>query len=98
MAPGTYNGTNHGGLHTGTGKHQKAGVYSSNGRRYEKIPNKDFTIGVEVQYVGTHKDFIRVRGLVVSKDGDSHRTSRSIVKVEHSDKVTYFHKNNLLIL
>ena len=98
MAPGTNNGTNYGGLHTGTGKHQRAGVYSSNGRRYEKIPNKEFALGVEVQYVGTHKDFIRVTGHVVSKVGDSHRTSRSIVKVEYNDKVTYFHKNNLRIL
>ena len=36
MAPGQWNGSNYGGLHTGTGKYQKGGVYSQNGRRYKK--------------------------------------------------------------
>jgi len=96
MAPGQWNGSSYGGLHTGTGKYQKGGVYSQNGRRYKKIPNKEFSFGQEVKYVGTHKDFVRVSGKVISKVGDFHRSSRSTIKVELSDgRYTYFHKNNL---
>ena len=96
MAPGNWNGSNFGGLHTGTGKHQRAGVYSSNGQRYSKIPNYKFEEDRLVKYVGTHKDFIYKWGKVVSKVGDKHRSGRSIIKVQlENGPFVYFHKNSL---
>lgn len=99
MAPGSWNGKNYGGLHTGTGKYQKGGVYSTNGERYMVIPNHKFSDGVEVRYVGKHKDHINVKGKVVSKKNDLHKSGRSFIKVQTKDnKYTYFHKNNLEII
>ena len=96
MAPGEYNGKNYGGLHTGTGKYQKGGVYSANGERFQRISHSKFTVGKEVSYVGTHKDFIRSSGKVIDKKGDKNRSSRSTIKVQLNDgRKTYFHKNNL---
>ncbi len=96
MAPGSWNNKNYGGLHTGTGKYQKGGVYSTNGLRHKKIPNNKFTDGTEVRYMGKHKDHVNVRGKVVSKKDDTHKSGRSIIKVEtNENKYTYFHKNNL---
>jgi len=99
MAPGSWNGHNHGGLHTGTGKYQKGGAYSNNGHRYTVLPNDNFTIGTEVKYMGRNKDHVNAKGKVVSKKSDTHKTCRSIIKVETSEnKYTYFHKNNLQLL
>ena len=72
-------------FHTGTGKYQKGGVYSMNGERFNKIPNYKFKKDVLVKYIGTHKDFINKVGKVVSKCGDKHRSSRSIIKVKLED-------------
>ena len=99
MAPGEYNGKNYGGLHTGTGKYQKGGVYSANGQRFQRVPHREFTEGTEVSYVGTHKDFIRCVGKVIHKKGDTIRSSRSTIKVELSDgRKTYFQKGNLRLM
>ena len=96
MAPGQYNGKNFGGLHTGTGKYQKGGVYSANGQRFQKIPHREFTEGKEVSYVGCHKDFIRCTGKVIDKKNDTIRSRRSTIKVELNDgRKTYFQKDNL---
>ena len=96
MAPGSWNSKNYGGLHTGTGKYQKGGVYSSNGQRFRKIPNYEFEKDRLVKYIGTHKDFINEKGKVVSKVGDKQKSGRSIIKVKlGNEKIVYFHKNNL---
>ena len=57
MAPGNWNGHNHGGLHTGTGKYQHGGVYSTNGFRKKTVPHRKFTVGKRVAFIGRHKDF-----------------------------------------
>ena len=99
MAPGNWNGKNYGGLHTGTGKYQKGGVYSSNGQRFQKIPNYKFEEDRMVRYIGTHKDFIHGKGKIVSKVGDKHKSGRSFIKVQLEDgPIVYFHKNNLKFL
>jgi len=97
MAPGSWNGKNFGGLHTGTGKYQKGGVYSSNGKRFKPFPNSKFEVGKEVAYIGSHKDYRGEmgKGVVVSKNGDTIRSGRSIIKVKLGNQNVYFHKNNL---
>ena len=95
MAPGNWNGKNFGGLHTGTGKHQRAGVYSTNGKRFKPFPNHKFEVGKAVAYIGTHKDFIDTEGVIMSKVGDKNRSGRSFIKVKLGNQNVYFHKNNL---
>ena len=95
MAPGEYNGKNYGGLHTGTGKYQKGGVYSTNGKRYIRVPTRDFVEGLTVRYVGTHKDFLREEGSI--RSGGTKRP-RSIIRVQFQDKIAYLHKNSLEII
>jgi len=96
MAPGQWNGKNYGGLHTGTGKYQTGGVYSHNGQRYKRVPTRDFTVGQNVHYIGSHTNFMGQSGKVITKVGDYHRSSRSTIKVELGDgRYTYFHKNSL---
>jgi hypothetical protein len=101
MAPGHWNGHNHGGLHTGTGKYRRGGVYSRNGYIQETVSHRNFTEGREVAYVGTHKDFqgLGSEGVVISKKGDAMKTSRSIIKVALKDgRRTYFRKELLVFL
>lgn len=99
MAPGSWNSKNYGGLHTGTGKYQKGGAYSNNGHRYKTLANHNFKQGTEVKYMGRHKDFVNKKGCVISKDGDIHRSGRSIIKVElTNNRVCYIHKNNLQLV
>ena len=92
MAPGEWNGKNYGGLHTGTGKYQRGGVYSTDGLRFQRIPHKDFTVGKMVRYVGKHKDFVGLRGTVI--DGGVKR-ARSIIRVQFKDKIGYLNKKSL---
>ena len=92
MAPGEWNGKNYGGLHTGTGKYQRGGVYSVNGMRFPRIPSRDFKEGLQVRYIGKHKDFIGKRGTII-KGGM--KRSRSVIRVQLSDKVVYFNKKSL---
>jgi hypothetical protein len=95
MAPGEYNGKNYGGLHTGTGKYQKGGVYSANGKRYPRVPSRDFKEGLMVRYVGTHKDFKGQRGNIITSGA---KRSRSIIRVRLPDRIAYIHKNSLEII
>ena len=96
MAPGDYNGKNYGGLHTGTGKYQKGGVYSTNGQRYERLSHRRFKEGLKIAYVGCHKDFKGTYGEIINKKNDTFRSSRSTIKVKLNDeRITYFHKNSL---
>ena len=101
MAPGQFNGTNFGGLHTGTGKYQNGGPYANNGYRPKLIPHREFREGRKVAYVGSHKDFSgsKGEGVIVSKLHDTQRTARSLVKVKLEDgRHTYFHKNSLVFV
>jgi len=92
MAPGEWNGKNYGGLHTGTGKFQRGGVYSTNGLRFPRISHQDFTVGKEVRYIGKHKDFIGLRGKVIS---GGVKRARSIIRVQFTDKISYLNKKSL---
>lgn len=94
MAPGEYNGKNYGGLHTGTGKYQRGGVYSVDGMRFPRVPSRDFKEGLQVRYVGKHKDFIGKRGTII-KGGM--KRPRSVIRVKLSDKIAYFNKKSLEI-
>jgi hypothetical protein len=95
MAPGEYNGKNYGGLHTGTGKYQRGGVYSVNGMRFPRVPSRDFKENLVVRYVGKHKDFMGKRGHIIT---GGVRRARSIIRVQLSDKIAYFNKKNLEII
>tara|TARA_B100000674_G_scaffold82728_1_gene57322 strand:+ start:41 stop:346 length:306 start_codon:yes stop_codon:yes gene_type:complete len=101
MAAGHWNGRNHGGLHTGTGKYQHGGVYSTNGFRKKTVPHREFTVGRRVAYIGRHKDFQgqKGEGVLISKQGDKMKTSRSFLKVNLTDgRKTYFRKEQLVFL
>jgi len=97
MGAGNWNGTNHGCEHTGSGKKQKRGVYSTNGKRFKPFPNHKFEVGKEIAYIGRHRDFIHEKGegIVVSKNGDKIRSGRSIIKAQIDNRIVYIHKNNL---
>ena len=92
MAPGEYNGKNYGGLHTGTGKYQRGGVYSTDEVRFPRIPHKDFEVGKMVRYVGKHKDFVGLRGTVIN---GGVKRARSIIRVQFKDKIGYLNKKSL---
>ena len=101
MAPGSFNGRNYGGLHTGTGKYQNGGEYSSNGYRKQVYKSSEFTVGRRVAYIGTKKDFRGSlgEGQVLSTYGDKMKPPRSVIKVLLSDsRITYFHKNSLVFM
>ena len=101
MAPGHWNGRNHGGLHTGTGKYQHGGVYSRNGFRYKVVSHKKFVEGKNVAFIGRHKDFQGrgSEGTIISKRGDKMNTSRSMIKVLLKDgRKTYFKKEMLVFV
>ena len=53
MAPGSFNGKNYGGLHSGCGKKQKKGVYTLNEYNHKNISHKYFKSGKEVIYIKT---------------------------------------------
>ena len=99
MGSGEFNGTNHGGGHTGTGKKRSSSVYSMNGFRKPVVrPTRDFKEGVNVSYIGCHKNFMGVKGIVVSKKGDIHSSMRSQIKIRLDDqRIIYIHRDNLSI-
>ena len=90
MAPGSFNGKNFGGLHSGCGKKSNLGVYSLDGRRYERVPHKKFTpkTMVNIKSLG-------LRGIVVDKRGE--KCPRSLIKVYIPDlnEKRYFYTNLL---
>ena len=100
MGAGEDNGKNHGGGHTGSGKKRSSSVYSMNGFRKPVVhPTRDFKEGIKVSYIGCHKNFMGVKGIVVSKRGDVHSSMRSQIKIQLDDqRITYIHKNNLSII
>ena len=53
MAPGSFNGKNYGGLHSGCGKKQKKGVYTLNGYNHKDVSHKYFRPGREVVDIKT---------------------------------------------
>ena len=95
MAPGEWNGKNYGGLHTGTGKYQRCGVYSSDGIRFQRVPSKDFKEGLKVRFIGKHKDFAGKRGTIIL---GGVKRPRSIIRVQFSDKIAYLHKKSIEII
>ena len=91
MAPGSFNGKNYGGLHSGCGKKQKKGVYTLNGYRSQRRTHKDFKPGREVVDIKT--DYT---GIIEEKSSSS---PRSLIKVYFpSTGETKYIYNNLLIL
>ena len=99
MAAGHWNGHNHGGLHTGTGKQRNNGPYSMNGERPVRHPHRMYKAGKTVSYVGCHKDFCGENGIILVKPRGFHRSSRSLIFVELKDgRKTYFPKNSLTLM
>lgn len=90
MAPGSFNGKNFGGLHSGCGKKTNLGVYSLDGRRYERVPHRKFTpkTMVNIKSLG-------LRGIVMDKRGE--KCPRSLIKVYIPDlnEKRYFYTNLL---
>ena len=99
MGSGEDNGKNHGGGHTGSGKKRSSSVYSMNGFRKPVVhPTRDFKEGIKVSYIGCHKNFMGVKGIVVSKKGDIHSSMRSQIKIRLDDqRIIYIHRDNLSI-
>ena len=93
---------NHGGGHTGCGKYRHGGIYS-HGFRLKRRSHLEFKEGKRVEYIGSHKDFIRSAnfkpfGTVVHKKGEIHRTPRSMIRVEFEDgRKTYIDKRCLIL-
>ena len=59
MAPGSFNGKNYGGLHSGCGKKQKKGVYTLNGYNHKDVSHKYFRPGREVMDIKTSEEHIQ---------------------------------------
>jgi len=99
MGSGEDNGKNHGGGHTGSGKKRSSSVYSMNGFRKPVVhPTRDFKEGIKVSYIGCHKNFMGVKGIVISKKGDIHSSMRSQIKIRLDDqRIIYIHRDNLSI-
>lgn len=90
MAPGSFNGKNYSGLHSGCGKKTNLGVYSLDGIRYERIPHRKFKpkTMVNIKSLG-------LRGIVMDKRGEN--CPRSLIKVYIPDlnEKRYFYTNLL---
>jgi len=95
---------NHGGGHTGCGKYQHGGVYSLNGKRYQKRTHRDYTEGKKVYYMKhskfNHKNKGFGEAVVLSKKNDTIRVPRSMIRIQfkNNDSKVYVHKDSLLIL
>ena len=94
---------NYGGGHTGCGKYRHGGIYS-HGFRLKKRSHREFMEGKRVEYIGSHKDFIRSAyfkpfGTVVSRDvGGMQRAPRSMIRVKFEDgRQTYIYKKCLIL-
>ena len=90
MAPGSFNGKNYGGLHSGCGKKTNLGVYSLDGIRYKRVPHIKFKpkTMVNIKSLG-------LRGIVMDKRGE--KCPRSLIKVYIPDlnEKRYFYTNLL---
>jgi hypothetical protein len=100
MAPGHWNGHNHGGLHTGTGKYRNSGPYSMNGERPQRHSHRQYTEGKTVKYVGCHKDFCGTVGTILPRVRKPlQRAPRSLIQVQLKDgRKTYFPKDSLVFV
>ena len=105
MGGGHFNGKNHGGEHTGDGKKQKKGPYSSNGFSPDtSISHLDFTPDNMVIYVGTNKNKNKIyipngcEGIIMDKGKENklQKTSRSMFKVNFGDKGIHYVRKELL--
>ena len=105
MGGGQFNGKNHGGQHTGDGKKQKMGLYSSNGFSPDNtISHLDFTPDNMVIYVGTNKNKNKFyipngcEGIIMDngKENKLQKTSRSMFKVNFGDKGIHYVRKELL--
>jgi hypothetical protein len=105
MGGGHFNGKNHGGEHTGTGKKNKCGPYSSNGYRSNtQISHLDFIPTEHVYYTGTSKNKIKhyipngTEGVILENDvyNKLQKVPRSVLKVDFGKKgIRFVHKNLL---
>jgi hypothetical protein len=91
MGGGTWNGSNHGGLHTGADKNQNSGPYHNNGYTPSIKSYKEFTAGKQVIYIGMNKNkhFTKVPngsiGNIVNKVKTDMKTSRTLIKVDFNE-------------
>ena len=90
MSPGSFNGHNHGGGHTGTGKKQRTGVYNL-GYHSNKQPNQVFKVGIEVYNIQTG-----ITGSIIEKA--LYKNKRSIVLVKMNNKQSYMRTSTLRTL
>jgi hypothetical protein len=105
MGGGHFNGKNHGGEHTGTGKKNKCGPYSSNGYRANtQISHLDFIPTEHVYYTGTSKNKSKhyipngTEGVILENDvyNKLQKVPRSVLKVDFGKKgIRFVHKNLL---
>ena len=101
MAPGTFNGHNFGGLHTGTGKYQTGGPYAHNGYRHKNVSHKEYKEGLDVLYLGNHKNVHYVptgySGKVIKKRAKG--IPRTMIYVDFNKYGRrYVYKKNLYIV
>ena len=101
MAPGSFNGHNFGGLHTGTGKYNQAGPYAHNGYRHQTISHKYYKPGLDVLYLGNHKNSAFVphgsHGVILEKDTRT-KVSRTMIRVDFKEYgIRYVYKKNLYL-
>jgi hypothetical protein len=105
MGGGHFNGNNHGGEHTGTGKKNKCGPYSANGYRVNtQISHLDFIPTEHVYYTGTSKNKSKhyipngTEGVILENDvyNKLQKVPRSVLKVDFGKKgIRFVHKNLL---
>ena len=105
MGGGHFNGKNHGGEHTGTGKKNKCGPYSANGYRVNtQISHLDFIPTEHVYYTGTSKNKSKhyipngTEGVILENDvyNKLQKVPRSVLKVDFGKKgIRFVHKNLL---
>ena len=105
MGGGHFNGKDHGGEHTGTGKKNKCGPYSANGYRpHTQLSHLDFIPSEHVYYTGTSKNKSKhyipngTEGVILEKDtyNKLQKIPRSVLKVDFGKKgIRYVHKDVL---
>lgn len=90
MSPGSYNGHNYSGGHTGKGKKQNKSIYSL-GYRDIRQPNHNYTLNTQVYDKQTGET-----GILIEKK--RYKSKRSIRLVKTNSRMYYTHTHNLRIL
>lgn len=90
MSPGSYNGHNYCGGHTGKGKKQNKSIYSL-GYRETRQPNHKYTLNTPVYDKQTGEN-----GILIEKK--QYKSKRSIRLVKTNNRMYYTHTHNLRIL